>query len=246
MGAFVPRLVAFGAETAGVAGWLFGVAGDAGHLLEPARLQLVREVGHGVGKLGEDEDLLAGMFFRQEFVEFGQLVILVGLPVAREFEDGEKPLGVLLEMLSKVFDKNVGAQPIKIAGVLGAERLVARCSGFGKIGQDLAVISVGSCRGLVRAKEGAVAVVVVGAGVEQRGVLRADGQRQAILQRVQKDVVAQDVAAHGEQERVAAAFEPLEKIGAAEADETLAGAGEVFPSPRLRPGVGGTSSVGLR
>ncbi|MBI4026708.1 MAG: hypothetical protein HY360_17120 [Verrucomicrobia bacterium] len=74
------------------------------------------EVGHGVGKLGENENLLAGMFFRQEFMEFGQFVILVRLPVACECENGEKPLGVLLEMLSKVFDKNVGAQPIKIRG----------------------------------------------------------------------------------------------------------------------------------
>ena len=117
---FVPRLVAFGAEPAGVAGRFFGVAGDAGHLLEPARLQLFRKVGHGVGELGEDEDLLAGMFFGQQFVEFGQLVVLVGLPLAGEFEDGEKPLGVLLEMLGKVFDEDVGAQPVEIAGVLGA------------------------------------------------------------------------------------------------------------------------------
>jgi len=34
--------------------------------------------------LGENEDLLAGMFLRKEFVEFGELVVLVGLPFARE------------------------------------------------------------------------------------------------------------------------------------------------------------------
>ena len=90
------------------------------------------------------------------------------------------------------------------------------------------MISVGCRRRrLVRAEEGAVAVVVLGAGVEQGGVLGADGERQAVLQRVEIDVIAQNVATHREQEGVAAAFEPLEQVGAAEADEALAGAGEV-------------------
>ena len=90
------------------------------------------------------------------------------------------------------------------------------------------MISVGvGGGGFVRAEQGAVAVVILGAGVEQRGILGADGQRQAILQRVEEDVIAQDVATHREQERMAAAFEPLEKIGAAEADEPFAGAGKV-------------------
>ena len=134
---FVPRLIAVGAETAGVAGWFFGVAGDARHLLKPARLQLLRKVGDGVGKLGENKNLLSGMLFGQEFVEFGQLVILVWLPLAREFEDREKPLGVLPEMLGEVFDKDVGAQPIKIAGVLSPEQLVTESTGGGKISQRI-------------------------------------------------------------------------------------------------------------
>ena len=44
---------------------------------------------------------------------------------------------------------------------------------------------------------------------------------------MQKDIIAHDVATHREQERVTATFQPLEQIGAAEADETLAGTGEV-------------------
>ena len=226
--AFVPRLVAFGAETAGIFGRLFNVAGHAGHQLEAARLQLFREVGHGVGELGEDENLLAGMLFCQEFLEFGQFVILVGLPLAREFENGEKPLGILTEMLGKVFDKNVGTQPVKIAGVLGAEQLVAGRAGSGEIskgfGGDFSGLAGG---GFVRAKQGAVAVVVFGAGIEERGVLCADGQRQAILQRVEKDIIAQNVATHRKQERMAAAFKPLEQIRAAEADEAFARTREI-------------------
>ena len=124
--AFVPRLVAFGAEAAGEAGGIFGVAGDAGHLLEPAGLQLVGEVGDRVGELGEDEYLLAGMFLRQKFVEFGEFVVLVGLPLAGELEDGEKPLGVLLEMLGEVFDEHIGTEPVEVAGVLGVQRSGSR------------------------------------------------------------------------------------------------------------------------
>src|SRR6266516_4797383 len=111
------------------------------------------------------------MFFRQKFVEFGQLVILVGLPMACEFEDGEKPFGVLPEMLGEVFDKNVGAQPIKIAGVLGAEQVVAAGASGSEIGQrigrNFGGFSVGR---FIRAEQCAIAVMVLGAGVEERGI----------------------------------------------------------------------------
>ena len=137
-------------------------------------------------------------------------------------------LGVLPEMLSQVFDKNVGAQPIKIAGVLGSERLVARCSRLGKIGQRLSS-NFGwlCCSGLIRAEQRAVTVVIVVASIEQGGVLRAYGQRQAFLQGVEVDIIAQDVATHRKQERMTAAFQSLKQISAAEPDETLAGAREI-------------------
>jgi hypothetical protein len=88
-------------------------------VLNSAFLQLLGKVGDGIGELGEDENFLAGMFFGQKFMEFGQLIILIWLPLASEFKNGEKSLGVLLKVLGKVFDKNIGAQPIEIAGVVG-------------------------------------------------------------------------------------------------------------------------------
>ena len=214
-------------------GRVFGVAGDAGQLLEAARLQLVAEVEHGVGELGEDEDLLVGMLLRQEILEFGQLVILVGLPVAGELQDGKQPFGVLPEMLGKVFDEDIRAQPIEIVrGARALSKCVAAAPALAKSASDLAVISPWARLRLVVIVEhrtrSAVAVVVIVAGVEKSGVLGADGQRQAVFQRVKVNKIAQDVAADGEQERVAAAFEPLEKIRAAEADEALAGAGEIL------------------
>ena len=66
------------------------------------------------------------------------------------------------------------------------------------------------------------------AGVEQPGVLRADGQRLAVLDGVEEDVVAQDVALDGLDEGLAAAFQPLEQVRAAEAHQPLAGAGQVL------------------
>ena len=131
-------------------------------------------------------------------------------------------------MLSEGGDKDIGAQPAKIAGMLGVECLVARCPGFGEIGQGCGgdFGGAGGCS-FVRAKQGALAIVILGAGIEQGGVLRADGQRKAVFQRVETDVVAENVAAHREQERMAAAFEALEQIGATEADEAFAGAGKV-------------------
>jgi hypothetical protein len=46
--------------------------------------------------------------------------------------------------------------------------------------------------------------------------LRADWQRLAIGDRVQIDAVAEDVPFDGLHERLAAAFQPFEQVGAAE------------------------------
>ena len=80
-----------------------------------------------------------------------------------------------------------------------------------------------------------VDVLVVVRGVEQAGILRADRQRQAVLDRMQEDVVAQDMALDRLQERLAAAFQPLEQVGAAEAHEPLAGARQVVRAAWPRP-----------
>ena len=54
------------------------------------------------------------------------------------------------------------------------------------------------------------------------------GKRQIVLQGVQEDVVAQDVALDRLQEDLAAAFQPLEQVGAAEAHQALAAARQVL------------------
>ena len=108
------------------------------------------------------------MFLRQEFLQLGQFVVEVRLPLAGELEDGEEHLGVRLEVLGELFDENIGAQPIEIADVLGAEGLVTGCAGFDEVGQLLGCdFGGGGGGGLIVAEEGAVAIVVLGACVEQ-------------------------------------------------------------------------------
>ena len=67
--------------------------------------------------------------------------------------------------------------------------------------------------------------LILHAGVEQRGVLLADRNRLCILNSVDEDLIAEDVAVKGEEESVARAFQPLEQIGPAEAFQP-------FPSAR--------------
>jgi len=76
-------------------------------------------------------------------------------------------------------------------------------------------------------RRGRVAIGIIVARVEQRGVLRADGQRLTGLDSMEVDEIADDVALDGLPESGAAALGPLEKVRSTEADEALAGAGEV-------------------
>ena len=71
-------------------------------------------------------------------------------------------------MLGELFGENIGTQPIKIADVLGAEGLVTGRAGFGEVSQGFGGdFGRGGGGGFVRTEQGAVAVVVFGAGVEQ-------------------------------------------------------------------------------
>src|SRR5436190_22105777 len=109
------------------------------------------------------------MFFGKKFVEFGQLVVLLRLPLPSDFQNGEKPLSVLAQMLRKVFNENVGAQPFEVAVVLCLEGVVACLTGVIKIsegfGGDFGGLSGG---GFIRAKKSAIAVVIVGACIKYR------------------------------------------------------------------------------
>ena len=67
-----------------------------------------------------------------------------------------------------------------------------------------------------------VAVGVVGGRIKQSDVLRSDWQFQAVLNRVNEDVIPQNVTLDREHERVPAAFQTLEKIRTTETHEPSA------------------------
>lgn len=69
--------------------------------------------------------------------------------------------------------------------------------------------------------------IVKVAGIEQGGILGANGQGKPVFNGVQIDKIAQDVALYGSNEGVPGRFQAFEQVGTAEAHEPPAGAGQV-------------------
>ena len=88
-----------------------------------------------------------------------------------------------------------------------------------------------SCHG-----QGVVGVLVVIAGVEQFGALGAQRDVQPVLDGMQDDEVAQDVPLDGQQKGRPGTFQALEQVGAAEAHQARAGAGQARDQSALLGG----------
>ena len=197
----------------------------------PRALEFGRDVMHGVGELGEDEDLLVGVGPAHQFEKGLELGVRVGVPGSALGEDAQQRLHVFPQVLLQGRHEERGAEPLEApahgAGVVlvnvvgaGGEILFRPQGGRGRLVVGRIVLVVGVA--------GEERLVVVGkSGVEQLGVLRAEGQRQVVLKRVEEDAVAQDVALDGEEEGLAAALQALEQVRAAKAHEAAAGAGQV-------------------
>ena len=156
---------------------------------------------------------------------------VAGVPGPGVGEERFEAAGVVEQVGRELRGEGGRGEPIEAGGVgVG----VARVGGGG----EAAVVGFGGSGGGVVGGEERLVLVVEG-GVEGGGVLRADGQGQVVFQRVERDVVAEHVAADGLIERVAAGLEALEEVGAAEALEAAAGAGEIRKRRRM-------FSVGLR
>ena len=78
-----------------------------------------------------------------------------------------------------------------------------------------------------------IAVFIVCEGVQQSDVLRADGQRQTILNGMEVYEVAENMALQRQNENVAAAFEPFEKVGAAKTFQASARPRQIGQRPGL-------------
>lgn len=102
-------------------------------------------------------------------------------------------------MLRKVFDEQVRPEPVEEFPAFLAEKPIGVGGLSGKrIKSGCLIIRVVAAV-VIPSKERAgglgIVIGVVGARVEQHGILRAHWKRQAVFQRVQADKVAKNVAA---------------------------------------------------
>ena len=116
--------------------------------------------------------------------------------------------------------EQAGTHPAEFGFLRGGQQLVERGGAAGEVG-----FGFQRPGGLLEC-EGEFGFVRVG-GFEDVTQLRADGQRFRLCQRVKQNVIAENVSLQREQERMARAFETLEKIRADVADEPLAGAVQI-------------------
>ena len=84
---------------------------------------------------------------------------------------------------------------------------------------------------------GLVVVLVVEAGVEESRFLCADGEGFPILDGVEENVIAQEMALDGKQEGLATTLQALEEVGPAKTHQAAAGPGEILE--RISLGLGG-------
>ena len=57
-------------------------------------MQFAAEVAHGIGKLGENQNLLPPVLFADQFFQFGELAIRRRIPRLGQLEHGEEALGI--------------------------------------------------------------------------------------------------------------------------------------------------------
>ena len=107
--------------------------------------------------------------------------------------------------------------------MLGFEHRVSYGCRLGEVCQGFCGDFCGSFGFFFCSKERAVAVVVIGSGIEERGLLSANRHGQPFVECVEVDEIAKNMAADGEKERVPAAFETFEKVGAAKSDQSFPG-----------------------
>lgn len=235
----VAPVIAVGAEPPGLGRGVGRLPGGAFRLAHPAGLELALEVADGIGELAEDEDLFHAVPGAQEPKESGQLGVAVRVPLAALLEDVEEGAGILQEVRRQALGEEPGAEPVKPApvhprvfrvdlgrpatkGLLGAQ--------MHRFGHAALLVSVVETQ---LEPVGRVRVFVLHPGVQKVRSLGADGQRVALFHGVDEDEVAQDVSLDGEQERLAAALQALEEVGATKPHESLPGTGEVVQHPGL-------------
>src|SRR5882672_8400495 len=148
-----------------------------------------------------------------------ELGILVGVPITTTNQHGEQAGCVARKIVRERFNKKIRAKPFEPAPELVCVRLIRLRGARAEV--CLSAEIKGTPRSLLAsivfleqlgAGRFVVYVFVVVACVEQTGILGAKRQRQVVLDGMQEDMIAQNVALYGLLKGFAAAFQALEKI----------------------------------
>ena len=179
------------------------------------------------------------MDVREQIGQRAEFRVVRGLPHAEADEQAAQRLGVAGQVRAECGIEVARRQPAEAAlkppSVQGVERRGARAElRFGpqrSVGGSPCVrVSVLRLEDVAR---GVLHVFVERLRIQHPDVGRADGQRQGMVEGVQKDEIAQHVPLHRQQKGVAAALQPLEQVGPAEAHQALARARQIRQHLRL-------------
>lgn len=231
----VTHLIGLRGEAPGQRGRVLALAGSFVYPIDAKIGQLGLEVARGVGELGEDQQLLLGVLLADQVGQRRQLGVGLGPPVAAGIQHSEQRLGVNQQILGQRLQEECRWQPFE-AGFQWAAVCLIGLRGAISIGglglQAVGYVRVGVLVAFVVCEQ-AIGVFVVVAGIQKFGALRSKWNVQTVLQRMQHDEVAQDVALHGQDEGRARTLQPLEQVGAAKAHQARACARQAADGARL-------------
>jgi len=118
-------VVAHRAEAPGKLRRVVRVASDRGKAAYPTSVQLCSQVVHRVGKLGEDNKLLAPMLVSNEAEKRRELGITVGVPVTALLQHPQQRGAIGVEVPGELRQKAVGTEPaeapLERSGILGID-----------------------------------------------------------------------------------------------------------------------------
>ena len=141
------------------------------------------------------------MLLRQQFYERGELGVFCMVPIAAIVENFQKPSAIGRQILFQLRDEKIGPQPLEasleLARIetigLGSTRL--ECGFIAQIQRFRVLrILVLALRKQFSAGALVIDIFIVVCGVQKPGILRAERQRKVVLDGVQEDVVAKDMA----------------------------------------------------
>ena len=186
-------VVADRTETPGQLRWVCRVARNARMIREPTCAELIIQIANRIGKLGEDENLVGRMLIRQQINKRIELCIPARVPSSVLLEKSHQFIGIRLEVLLELLHKQGRLQPTKLPRLLLCVDLI-HCGST--LLECIRGIECGCILGGFLFEQVVACsrrVLVVQARVEQFGTLGTDGQWKTMFDRMQVDVIAENM-----------------------------------------------------